>query len=132
MAAHKGPASIRPRCTRGGSSVAAIPVYPSDQVLHITLILFYFCGKNELYIFSSDTDTRLCCCNHRKNKLKHTVAPTEWLSSVVHSSSTTCFGSLYRPSSGKITIAQMKRYTEGQASSSQLKRSGCIDCIYRY
>jgi hypothetical protein len=27
MAAHKGPASSRPRCTRGGSPVAAIPVY---------------------------------------------------------------------------------------------------------
>jgi hypothetical protein len=27
MAAHKGPAGLRPRCTRGGSSVAAIPVY---------------------------------------------------------------------------------------------------------
>jgi hypothetical protein len=27
MAAHKGPASFRPRCTRSGSSVAAIPVY---------------------------------------------------------------------------------------------------------
>jgi hypothetical protein len=29
MAAHKGPASLRPRCTRSGSSVAAIPVYQS-------------------------------------------------------------------------------------------------------
>jgi hypothetical protein len=28
MATHKGPASLRPRCTRSGSSVAAIPVYP--------------------------------------------------------------------------------------------------------
>jgi hypothetical protein len=27
MAAHKGPASLRPRCTRSGSSIAAIPVY---------------------------------------------------------------------------------------------------------
>jgi hypothetical protein len=27
MAAHKGPASSRPRYTRSGSSVAAIPVY---------------------------------------------------------------------------------------------------------
>jgi hypothetical protein len=27
MAALKGPASLRPRCTRSGSSVAAIPVY---------------------------------------------------------------------------------------------------------
>jgi hypothetical protein len=26
MAAHKGPDSLRPRCTRSGSSVAAIPV----------------------------------------------------------------------------------------------------------
>jgi hypothetical protein len=29
MAAHKGPASLRPRCTQGDSSVAAIPVYQS-------------------------------------------------------------------------------------------------------
>jgi hypothetical protein len=27
MAAHKGPASLRPRCTQSGSSVATIPVY---------------------------------------------------------------------------------------------------------
>jgi hypothetical protein len=27
MAAHKGPASLRPRCTWSGSSIAAIPVY---------------------------------------------------------------------------------------------------------
>jgi hypothetical protein len=27
MAAHKGPASLRPRCTRRGSSVAVIPIY---------------------------------------------------------------------------------------------------------
>jgi hypothetical protein len=30
MAAHKGPTSPRPRCTRSGSSVAAIPVYQSN------------------------------------------------------------------------------------------------------
>jgi hypothetical protein len=29
MAAHKGPASLRPRCTQSGNSVAAIPAYPS-------------------------------------------------------------------------------------------------------
>jgi hypothetical protein len=29
MAAHKGPASLRPRCTRSVSSVAAIPIYQS-------------------------------------------------------------------------------------------------------
>jgi hypothetical protein len=28
MAVHKGPASSMPRCTRSGSSVAAMPVYP--------------------------------------------------------------------------------------------------------
>jgi hypothetical protein len=27
MAAHKGPASSRPRCTRGRSSIAAMPIY---------------------------------------------------------------------------------------------------------
>jgi hypothetical protein len=27
MAAHKGPGSLRPRCTRSGSSVAAAPIY---------------------------------------------------------------------------------------------------------
>jgi hypothetical protein len=26
MAAHKGPANLRPRCTRGGTSVAAVPI----------------------------------------------------------------------------------------------------------
>jgi hypothetical protein len=31
MTAHKGPASLRPRCTRSGSSVAAIPVYQSTH-----------------------------------------------------------------------------------------------------
>jgi hypothetical protein len=29
MAAHKGPVSLKPRCTRSGSSVAAIPVFQS-------------------------------------------------------------------------------------------------------
>jgi hypothetical protein len=29
MAAHKGPASLRPRFTRSGSSVAAMPIYLS-------------------------------------------------------------------------------------------------------
>jgi hypothetical protein len=38
MAAHKGPASLRPSCTRGGSSVAAIPVYP---VLLLLLLLLF-------------------------------------------------------------------------------------------
>jgi hypothetical protein len=33
MAAHKGPASLRPRCTRSGSSVARIPVYQSTSLL---------------------------------------------------------------------------------------------------
>jgi hypothetical protein len=32
MAAHKGHASSRSRCTRGGSSVAAIPVYQSPSL----------------------------------------------------------------------------------------------------
>jgi hypothetical protein len=32
MAAHKGTASLRPRCMWGGSSVAAIPVYQSNTV----------------------------------------------------------------------------------------------------
>jgi hypothetical protein len=32
MAAHEGPANLRPRCTRSGSSVAAIPVYLSSQL----------------------------------------------------------------------------------------------------
>jgi hypothetical protein len=27
MAVHRGPASLRPRCTRGGSPVAAMPIY---------------------------------------------------------------------------------------------------------
>jgi hypothetical protein len=32
MAAHKGPASSRPRCTQSGSSVAATPNYHLQQV----------------------------------------------------------------------------------------------------
>jgi hypothetical protein len=37
MAVHKGPASLRPRCTRSGSSVAAIPVYQSTIIdIHLT------------------------------------------------------------------------------------------------
>jgi hypothetical protein len=32
MAAHKGSANLRPRCTRSGSSVAAIPVYHSTSL----------------------------------------------------------------------------------------------------
>jgi hypothetical protein len=32
MAAHKVPASLRPRCIRGGSSVAATPVYQSTSL----------------------------------------------------------------------------------------------------
>jgi hypothetical protein len=43
MAAHKGPASSRPRCTQGGSSVAAIPVY--HFTLHIRLKLCKDKGK---------------------------------------------------------------------------------------
>jgi hypothetical protein len=31
MAAYKGPGSLRPRCTRSGSSVAAIPFYQSNN-----------------------------------------------------------------------------------------------------
>jgi hypothetical protein len=39
MAAHKGPASLRPRCTRSGSSVAAIPIYhPSLQGLLVPAV----------------------------------------------------------------------------------------------
>jgi hypothetical protein len=37
MAAHIGPASLRPRCTRSGSSVAAIPVYQSTHLKSMIL-----------------------------------------------------------------------------------------------
>jgi hypothetical protein len=37
MAAHKGPASLRPRCTRTGSSVAAITVYQSTRKMDLEL-----------------------------------------------------------------------------------------------
>jgi hypothetical protein len=53
MAAHKGPASSRPRCTQSGSSVAAIPVYQSnlkkyEMYVHLFLINFeYFLGSTE-------------------------------------------------------------------------------------
>jgi hypothetical protein len=56
MAAHKGPASLRPRCIHGGSPVAAMPVYhlhilPNSQIWKCSIIsnvvsLFtgnYFC-----------------------------------------------------------------------------------------
>jgi hypothetical protein len=40
MAVHKGPASLRPRCTRSGSSVDAIPVdQRSSTTLSITSAL---------------------------------------------------------------------------------------------
>jgi hypothetical protein len=38
MAAHKGPPSLRPRCTRSGSSVAAIPVYQYTNQLGTLLL----------------------------------------------------------------------------------------------
>jgi hypothetical protein len=41
MAAHKGPASLRPRCTRSGSSVAAIPVYQSTYTVNIIPAMFH-------------------------------------------------------------------------------------------
>jgi hypothetical protein len=41
MTAHKGPVSSWPRCTRSGSSVAAIPIYhlPSVRSRLFTLLL---------------------------------------------------------------------------------------------
>jgi hypothetical protein len=35
MAAHKGPANLRPRCTRSGSYVAAIPVYTHQNSVRV-------------------------------------------------------------------------------------------------
>jgi hypothetical protein len=43
MATYKGPASLRPRCTRSGSSVAAIPVYQS----------YYCAASSNLFINAS-------------------------------------------------------------------------------
>jgi hypothetical protein len=48
MAGHKGPTSSRPRCTRSGSSVAAIPVY---QSIAITLLL-----SSQVQIFNAFND----------------------------------------------------------------------------
>jgi hypothetical protein len=39
MAAHKGPASLRPRCTRGGSPAAATPIYQSNIRFLLLLLL---------------------------------------------------------------------------------------------
>jgi hypothetical protein len=36
MAGHNGPASLRPRFTRSGNSVAAIPVYLLQSVEHVS------------------------------------------------------------------------------------------------
>jgi hypothetical protein len=41
MAAHKGPATLRPRCTRSGSSVAAIPVYHCVTFDMVGIVLFH-------------------------------------------------------------------------------------------
>jgi hypothetical protein len=47
MAAHKGPASLRPRCTRSGSSVAAIPVYQAGRTLSPGVLgLITVCVRN--------------------------------------------------------------------------------------
>jgi hypothetical protein len=46
MAAHKGPVSLRPRCIRGGSSVAAIPVY------HLRAAKFSYPGTGVWYWIS--------------------------------------------------------------------------------
>jgi hypothetical protein len=40
MAAHKGPAGLRPRCTRGGSSVAAVPVNSLQPIMHLCSCVF--------------------------------------------------------------------------------------------
>jgi hypothetical protein len=50
MAAHKGPASLRPRCTRSGSSVAAIPV---SQSLGCLYVLWYI-SQLAFVIFPGD------------------------------------------------------------------------------
>jgi hypothetical protein len=52
MAAHKGPASLRPRCTRSGSFVAAIPVYQSTSLPVPNRVCIC------LYI---NTDLHVCC-----------------------------------------------------------------------
>jgi hypothetical protein len=44
MAAHKGPATLRPRCTRSGSSVAVIPVYQSNLVIKLKVNNRMFTG----------------------------------------------------------------------------------------
>jgi hypothetical protein len=43
MATHKGPVSLRPRCTRGGSSVAAIPVYLHHSTLCLVAVSPVLC-----------------------------------------------------------------------------------------
>jgi hypothetical protein len=41
MAAHKGPASLSPRCTRSGSYIAAIPFYPPYEFIFWLMTPFW-------------------------------------------------------------------------------------------
>jgi hypothetical protein len=49
MAAHKGPAILRPKCTRGGRSVAAIPVYGHTQRMLVSAF-FWVVTQREVII----------------------------------------------------------------------------------
>jgi hypothetical protein len=53
MAGHKGPASLRPRCTRGGSSVAVIPVYNKYRLQTDTVHVMVSLRRQILQLFTN-------------------------------------------------------------------------------
>jgi hypothetical protein len=65
MAAHKGPASSRPRCTRGGSFIAAIPVYQSNTCWCCWCVILRRCVcvtfRKSVYVLNSCWLTKYLC-----------------------------------------------------------------------
>jgi hypothetical protein len=61
MAAHKGPASSRPRCTRSGSSVAAVPIYQCSLCIRLTTLPPL--RANSLEIWKPQPSETLWACN---------------------------------------------------------------------
>jgi hypothetical protein len=61
MAAHRGRASLRPRCTRSGSSVAAIPVYQSTPLVSRGVLLFAIRSSTYLLAWRWLHAVETCC-----------------------------------------------------------------------
>jgi hypothetical protein len=53
MTVHRGPASLRPRCTRGGSPVAATPIYHLPALRKNLLLSPHFFSSQTLLIIVS-------------------------------------------------------------------------------